>query len=88
MTRTYGHEKYTAMVKPVWKLPVDVFVLRLLAEIGDARAAGAIDAESIADALNARGSTTRAGRQWMAATINKLLSSPRATDISPAIKNR
>ena len=76
------------MVKPVWKLPVDVFVRRVLAEIEAALAAGAIDAESIADALNARGSTSRAGRQWTAATINKLLSSPLATDISPAIKNR
>lgn len=76
------------MVNPDWKPPVDVFIRRVLAEIEDARAAGAIDAESIADALNARGSATRAGRQWTAATINKLLSSPRATDISPAIKNR
>lgn len=76
------------MLKPVWKLPVDVFVRRVMAEIEDTRAAGAIDSESIADALNTRGSTTRAGRQWTAATINTLLSSPRANDLSPEIKNR
>ncbi len=63
MTRSCGHDIFTAMVKPVWKLPVDVFVRCVLAEIEDERAAGAFDAVSIADALNARGSTTRAGRQ-------------------------
>ncbi len=76
------------MVKPVWKLPVDVFLRRAMAEIEDSVAAGATDAQSIADTLNTRGSTTRNGRRWTAATINKLLSSSRATDMSPAIKNR
>ena len=76
------------MVKPVWKLPVDVFLRRAMAEIEDSMAAGATDAQSIADALNARGSTTRNGRRWTAVTINKMLSSSRATDISPAINNR
>ena len=77
-----------AMVKPVWKLPVDVFLRRAMAEIEDSVAAGATDAQSIADTLNTRGSTTRNSRRWTAATIDKLLSSPRAIDISPAIKNR
>ena len=76
------------MVKPVWKLPVDVFLHRVIAEIEDSVSAGATDAQNIADALNTRGSTTRHGRRWTAATINKLLSSSRATDINPAIKNR
>jgi len=76
------------MVKPVWKLPVDVFLRRVMAEIEDSVSAGATDAQNIADALNTRGSTTRRGRRWTAATINKLLSSSRATDINPAIKNR
>ena len=77
-----------AMVKPIWKLPVDVFLRRVMAEIEDSMAAGATDAQSIADALNTRRSKTRNGRRWTAATINKLLSSSRATDMSPAIKNR
>ena len=76
------------MVKPVWKLPVDVFLRRAMVEIEDSVAVGANDAQSIADMLNTRGSTTRKGRRWTAATINKLLSSPRAIDIRPAIKNR
>ena len=76
------------MVKPVWNLPVDVFVRRVLAEIEDARAAGAIDAVSIADALNARGFRIRNGRQLTAATSYKLLCSSRTTDIIPAIKIR
>ncbi len=76
------------MVKPVWKLPVDVFLRRAMAEIEDSMAAGATDAQSTADTLNARGSKTRNGRRWTAATINKMLSSSRATDISPAINNR
>ena len=76
------------MVKPVWKLPVDVFLRRAMVEIEDSVAAGANDAQSMADMLNTRGSTTRNGRRWTAATINKLLSSSRATNISPAINNR
>ncbi len=77
-----------AMVKPAWKLSVDVFLRRVMAEIEDSMAAGATDAQSIADALNTRDSTTRNGRQWTAATINKLLSSSRASELSRAIKNR
>jgi len=77
-----------AMVKTIWKLPVDVFLRRAMAEIDDSVAAGATDAQSIADALNTRGFTTRNGRRWTATTISKLLSSPRATDINLAIKNR
>ncbi len=65
------------MVKPVWKLPVDVFLRRAMAEIEDSVAAGATDAQCIADTLNTRGSTTRNGRLWTAATINKLMSSSR-----------
>ncbi len=76
------------MVKPVWKLTVDVFLHRVIAEIEDSVSAGATDAQNIADPLNTRGSTTRHDRRWTAATINKLLSSSRATDINPAIKNR
>ncbi len=76
------------MEKTVRKLPVDVFLRRAMVEIEDSVAAGATDAQSIADMLNTRGSTTRNGRRWTAATINKLLSSPRAIDIRPAIKNR
>ena len=76
------------MVKPARTLSVDLFLRRAMAEIEDSMAAGATDAQSIADALNARGSTTRNGRQWTAATINKLLSSSRASELSRAIKNR
>ncbi len=76
------------MGKPARTRSVDLFLRRVMAEIEDSMAAGATDAQSIADALNTRGSTTRNGRRSTAATINKLLSSPRATDIRPAIKNR
>ena len=51
-------------------------------------AAGATDVHSIADALNTRGSTTGNGRQWTAATTNKLLISLRASELSRAIKIR
>ena len=76
------------MVKPARTLSVDLFLRRVMAEIEDSMAAGATDAQSIADALNTRDSTTRNGRQWTAATINKLLSSSRASELSRAIKNR
>ena len=59
-----------------------------MAEIEDARAAGAIDAVNIADALNARGFRIRNGRQLAAATSDKSLCSSRTTDIIPAIKIR
>ena len=76
------------MVKPARTQSVDLFLRRAMAEIEDSVVAGATDAQSLADALNTRGSTTRNGRRWTAATINKMLSSSRATDISPAINNR
>ena len=76
------------MVKADRTLSVDSFLRRAMAEIEDSVAAGATDAQSIADALNTRGFTTRNGRRWTATTISKLPSSPRATDINPAIKNR
>ena len=75
------------MVESASRLTIDVFVLRLLAEIEIARAAGPNDVEELANILISRGFTTRAGRQSTAATINKLLSSRRAIDLSSPIKN-
>ena len=81
-------EILAAMVKPGRILSIDLFLRRAMAEIEDSVAAGATDVQSMADALNTRGFTTRNGRQWTAATIDKLLSSSRAGESSRAIKIR
>jgi len=44
--------------------------------------------QDIANALNTREFTIRNGRQWTAATIDKLLNSSRAGELSRAIKIR
>ena len=51
-------------------------------------AAGATDVLGIAYALNTREFTIRNGRQWTAATIDQLLNSSRASELSRAIKIR
>ncbi|MEE8279416.1 MAG: recombinase-like helix-turn-helix domain-containing protein [Alphaproteobacteria bacterium] len=65
-------------MKSIPELPVAAFMRRVVAEIEDARASGANDPGAIADALNARGFTTRKGRAWTAATVKKFLDSPGA----------
>jgi hypothetical protein len=57
---------------------IEGFVRRLVAEVEDARAAGANTAQDVAAALNARGVTSRNGRTWTAATVAKFLASPGA----------
>lgn len=57
---------------------IEAFVRRIVAEIEAVEAAGAPSPADIAEALNARGVTTRKGRGWTAATVRKFLSSPGA----------
>ena len=65
-------------MKPIPDISPEAFIRRVVAEIDKARAAGADDPQTIAEALNARGFTTRKGRLWSAATVAKFLSSPGA----------
>ncbi len=60
------------------ELSAAAFMRRVVAEIEDARAAGASDPGRISEALNARGFTTRKGRAWTAETVGKFLKSPGA----------
>lgn len=54
------------------------FVQRLVVEIEVAEAAGMTEPQAIADHFNAKGVTTRKGRRWTGATVEKFLSSPGA----------
>jgi hypothetical protein len=65
-------------MKSIPELSVETFMRRVVAEIEDARAAGASDPGRIAESLNARGFTTRKGRAWTAETVGKFLKSPGA----------
>ncbi len=65
-------------MKSIPELSAEVFMRRVVAEIEDARAAGASDPGRIAESLNARGFTTRKGRAWTAETVGKFLKSPGA----------
>ncbi|MCH8213934.1 MAG: hypothetical protein IIC54_07665, partial [Proteobacteria bacterium] len=56
-------------MKSIPELPAEAFMRRVVAEIEDARAAGASDPGRIAESLNARGFTTRKGRAWTAETV-------------------
>ncbi len=76
------------MGKPARILSIDLFLRRAIARIEDSVAAGTTDAQGIADALNTREFTIRNGRQWTAATIDKLLNSSRAVELSRVIKIR
>ncbi len=60
-------------MKSIPELSVEAFMRRVVAEIEDARAAGASDPGRIAESLNARGFTTRKGRAWTAETVGKFL---------------
>ncbi len=60
------------------ELSAETFMRRVVAEIEDARAAGASNPGRIAESLNARGFTTRKGRTWTAETVGKFLKSPGA----------
>lgn len=51
---------------------------RLVVEVESAEAAGMTAPQAIADHFNTKGVTTRKGRQWTAATVEKFLSSPGA----------
>lgn len=65
-------------VKTGAQLRNEEFVRRALAAIATARAGGAATPRAIAAALNARGFTTRKGRAWSAAMVDKFLRSPGA----------
>ncbi len=56
----------------------EAYLRRVVTEIKAARAADAGDAAAIAEALNAKGVTSRKGRPWTAATVKKFLASPGA----------
>jgi hypothetical protein len=57
---------------------IEAFVQRLVVEVETAEAAGLTAPEDIADHFNATGVTTRKGRRWTGATVEKFLSSPGA----------
>jgi hypothetical protein len=57
---------------------IEAFVRRLVVEIEAAEAAGMTAPQAIADHFNVTGITTRKGRRWNAATVEKFLSSPGA----------
>ena len=76
------------MGKPARILAIDLFLRRAMAKIEDSVAAGATEVQRIADALNTREFTIRNGRQRTAATIDKLLNSSRAVELSRVIKIR
>lgn len=57
---------------------IEAFVRGIVAAMAAARRAGAAGPAAIAEALNARGVTTRKGRRWTRATVEKFLSSPGA----------
>ena len=57
---------------------IEAFIRDIVAAIERIRADGAADAAAIADRLNADGVTTRKGRAWNRATVEKFLSSPGA----------
>ncbi len=54
----------------------EAFVRHILSEIADAQATVGSDRAALAEALNARGVTSRRGRPWSAETLQKFLASP------------
>ena len=57
---------------------IETFVRHLVIEVEAAEAAGMTAPQAIADQFNAKGITTRKGRRWTGATVEKFLSSPGA----------
>jgi len=57
---------------------IDAFLRRIAAEIRAADPAGEMTHGAIAAHLNGAGLTTRKGRPWTGATVEKFLSSPAA----------
>ena len=57
---------------------IEAFVRRIVAEVEAAEAAGMKTPQAIAGHFNAIGLTTRKGRDWNGATVEKFLSSPGA----------
>ena len=57
---------------------IEAFVRGIVAEIEAAEAVGIRTPDAIAAHFNAKGLTTRKGRDWTAATVAKFLSSPGA----------
>jgi hypothetical protein len=57
---------------------IEAFVRRIAAEVRVAETAGVISHDGLAAYLNERGVTTRNGRPWNGATVEKFLSSPAA----------
>lgn len=60
------------------KTEVRAFVRAIVAEVLAAEANGLLEPGAVADHLNAKRITTRKGRPWNAATVEKFLSSPGA----------
>jgi Recombinase len=57
---------------------IEAFVRRIAAEVRAANADGVKTHDVLAAYLNERGVTTRNGRSWNGATVEKFLSSPAA----------
>jgi hypothetical protein len=57
---------------------IEAFVQGLVVKIEAAEAVGMTAPQAIADHFNAMGVTTRKGRRWTGATMEKFLSSPGA----------
>jgi Recombinase-like helix-turn-helix domain len=57
---------------------IEAFVRRIAAEVRAANADGVKTHDGLAAHLNERGVTTRNGRPWNGATVEKFLSSPAA----------
>lgn len=57
---------------------IEAFVRRIAAEVHTADAAGVKSHDAIAAHLNGAGLTTRNGRPWTGAIVEKFLSSPAA----------
>lgn len=59
---------------------IDAFVRRIAAEVRAAGPAGQMTHDAMAAHLNAAGLTTRNGRPWTGAIVEKFLSSPAAQE--------
>lgn len=57
---------------------IEAFMRSVVREIEALEAGGVTEPGALAEALNARGVTTRRGRRWNRATVAKFLSSPGA----------
>ena len=63
----------------------EAFVRRILSEIADAQATVGSDYAALAEALNARGVTSRRGRIWTDVALRKFLASPGVKGLSESM---